>query len=62
MGAEAQKNGFSQSELAKIENLAKELIKSCEDHPIPKPDAEAPLGEFIHWIGYDAYVRAEVRG
>ena len=60
-GAEAQKNVFSPSELAKIENLAKELIKSCEDHPIPKPDASAPLGEFIYWIGYDAYIRAEVR-
>lgn len=58
----AQKNSYPPQELNAIEAMAQEIITSCEQHPIPRPDPSSPASEFIYWIGYDGYLRAEVRG
>lgn len=49
-----------ETDLREIESIAREQLDSCEKHPIPRPADEASDMDFVYYIAFDAYIRAEV--
>lgn len=48
-------------ELDVLEQIAKEQLKSCQQHPIPRPSTSDSPDQFVFWNAFDAVLRADVR-
>jgi hypothetical protein len=54
--------GYSLNEMDQIEQLATEQLQSCQKHPLPRPGPSEHVSKFVHWLGFDACLRASVSG